>query len=419
MRTPQRRTRWGGKDRCAHGIAMIVMLLALATAAVRADVFHLKSGGTVAGELLEQSEDGYRVRTGIGVVTLARDDVERVEQTESPFAELDRRRAAMPDEPDALVAFAVWCRENDFRADERKALLQAIALEPDHAGARAALGYVRVGDIWVDSAKPAARSDPTSQPTTQEDDRQARARQQQATWARRIAAIKYNMLESSIERVVADGRKRIVEISDPLAILPLAEKLSTGPYVARDALVDVLSKFPQDEATMNLAALALIDPDRSIRRRAVGQLARRDDPRVVAQFREALKTDDEFVIRNAADGLGVFGDPAAIPELIDALHVQRVKRIEIPTRQYFGSFTKRFSGSTRVTFGASDTLDLTPRMGVATNFTQPIVGTTPGSEVREVTVYRTEVMEALKAITGENFGFDSDEWRRWYEEERP
>jgi hypothetical protein len=29
------------------------------------------------------------------------------------------------------------------------------------------------------------------------------------------------------------------------------------------------------------------------------------------------------------------------------------------------------------------------------------------------------VLEALKQITGQNFGFEREQWRRWYEENKP
>ena len=35
-----------------------------------------------------------------------------------------------------------------------------------------------------------------------------------------------------------------------------------------------------------------------------------------------------------------------------------------------------------------------------------------------VTVYRTEVREALCKITGRDFGFDMDAWAQWYQENR-
>jgi hypothetical protein len=38
--------------------------------------------------------------------------------------------------------------------------------------------------------------------------------------------------------------------------------------------------------------------------------------------------------------------------------------------------------------------------------------------MRDVTVFRTEVLEALRTITGQDFGFEHAAWRRWYEERR-
>jgi len=40
-------------------------------------------------------------------------------------------------------------------------------------------------------------------------------------------------------------------------------------------------------------------------------------------------------------------------------------------------------------------------------------------ERRDVVVYRTEVLEALRQITGQQYGFDAAEWLRWYEEQKP
>jgi hypothetical protein len=37
---------------------------------------------------------------------------------------------------------------------------------------------------------------------------------------------------------------------------------------------------------------------------------------------------------------------------------------------------------------------------------------------RWVTVFRTDVLEALRRITGQNFGFEQDQWREWYANSR-
>ena len=47
------------------------------------------------------------------------------------------------------------------------------------------------------------------------------------------------------------------------------------------------------------------------------------------------------------------------------------------------------------------------------------VGTATDYEMQTVSIYRTEVQEALIAITGQNFGFDRDQWRQWWRQGNP
>jgi hypothetical protein len=45
-----------------------------------------------------------------------------------------------------------------------------------------------------------------------------------------------------------------------------------------------------------------------------------------------------------------------------------------------------------------------------------LVGTTTWREVHWVSIHRTEVQEALIAITGQNLGFDAEAWRLWWKQ---
>ena len=38
---------------------------------------------------------------------------------------------------------------------------------------------------------------------------------------------------------------------------------------------------------------------------------------------------------------------------------------------------------------------------------------------REIGVYRSEVEEALRQLSGRNYKFDVDAWRQWYAQSRP
>ena len=388
------------------------------------DVLHLASGGSVEGTIIEQDERSYKVRTVVGTVTVPKDAVNRIEKKSTVLDEYVKRREQAPDTPAAQVELAHWCDEQGLQAGWRTHLKRAIELDPDCEPARFALGFVRVAGIWVDGrtlaeqpAGQANQGDADEDSVAGGDDGDVVAAIQ-SQWAVRIRAIKANKLESSVDRLVRDGHQRIVEIRDPLAVVPLTRLLSTGNSACRDALVEALSHFPQDEATLNLAVLALVDQDDGIRRKALAELERRNDPRVVPQFRRALASDNDPLIRRAAVGLGALEPRAAVPDLIDVLTVRRRKLVEVPVQPYFDECVTIFSTPTVIALGSASPLRHSPVLGI------PAIG--PGLffynteyQMRDVTVFRTEVLEALKRITGENFGFDEAAWRRWYEEQYP
>jgi hypothetical protein len=410
-----------------RGIAFLLLTLWVAAAApgALADVFHLKTGGTIDGLLLDTDADCYRLRTAVGIVRVPISSVERIEEKPSPFAEYDRRAREAADIAEDQTALALWCDEQGLKAERRKHLLRAIELDPDYAPARRALGYVRVGALWVDGRRVVGRA-PESQKA--EDAGPANpeqlARAIQGQWFLRIRAIKQSLLGGTTAQVVQEGRARILEIKDPLAILPLSEVLSEGDFDCRALLVEALSKFPEDEATLNLAVLGLVDPEAGIRRQAIAELARRKDPRVTTQYRDALRRGSDVILARAAIGLGQLGVSAAVPDLIDALTAGRNKWVEVPVERCLLGWPLVFSASTIVHLGAEMTAIHPPQVGVRWGLYNGglVVGDTgwrPSWQFRYVTVYRTEVLEALKQLTGQNFGFERKQWRRWYQENRP
>ncbi len=404
---------------------LVALSIAGAVSSAKGDVFHLTNGGSVEGTMVEQDGQTYKVRTLVGMVTLPADAVDHIEKKPSILDEYVKLREAAADTPPAQVELAKWCEENGLKAARRIHLKRAIELDPDCEAARVALGFVRVAGMWVDGRTVAERSEdvadkekPDSRDGAESDDEKVVAAIQ-AQWTLQIRAVKKNFLETAVDRLQRKGRARIVAIRDPLAILPLARLLSEGNWACRDALVEVLSQFPQDEATMNLAVLALVDNNEGIRRRALLELQRRNDPRVIPQFRRALAGDNDALIRRAATVLGTLAARCAVPELIEALRAQRRKLVEVSTRTYFyDEYPAVFNAETVVSLGGFSQLRHRPMLGIS-SIGLNLVSVQHEYQMRNVTVFRTEVREALRKITGEDLGFDEAAWRRWYQEQQP
>lgn len=411
---------------------LVAGLLGLASPAcvhvARGDVFHLATGGLVEGALLAEKDGHYQILTALGTVSVATDAVVQVETTPTPLHEYQQRAAAAADTPTDQAALGAWCAAHELAYLSRRHYRRALELDPDCAEARRALGFVRVGDFWVSGRRqPGRRAGVTSRPAgagatggpTEDPVKVARAIQ--GSWRRRIRAIKSMLLDSPLPHQVEEGRARILEIEDPLAIVPLSEVLSDGSLVCRTVLVEALRRFSDDAATVNLAALALADSHEDIRHAALRALVRRKDPRIAGQFREALDSNNDLLIRRAAEALGALGAREAVPALIPLLTARRVKEVEVPMGRYFSTLPAAFP--VRYHWIGSTMVAVCPNIGVVSANPGFTVGPPFGvpraqTVVKEVTVYRSEVREALRRLTGEDFGFDQAEWRRWYEEHR-
>ncbi len=398
----------------ATGPAVALAIFVLLPLGARADVFYLLSGGTIEGQLLGIESGQYRIRTVVGQVAVATSAVERVTVAPTPFDEYDQRAADVPDTAAAHTELAAWCDEQELRAERRKHLQRALVLDSDHAAARRALGYVRVGDLWVDGRRVIERhDDETDAPKRAEAERRRLTRAIQAQWYRRARGFK-SALESGQPKSVADAQRRVLEIRDPLAIQPLTEVLTTGEATCRSVLVQALAGFREDEATMNLGIVGLFDPLPDIRAAALGELARRQDARIARQYRAALRGGSDGLVLRAATALGHLRDREAVPDLIDALTAQRERWVEVPVRRYLGGWPLVFDGISVSEVGPGVRVLTRPDLTWCQHYAVVDADVVNRPVYREVTIYRTEVLEALKQISAENFGFDREAWARWW-----
>jgi len=129
-----------------------VLLMLLLAATTFADRVHLKNGRVLEGEVIDQG-DKVEIKMSFGSATVPKEDVESIEPVKGATTEYQEKSAALAaDDAEGHFQLARWCQERGLKEEARAELLKVVAINPDHAGARALLGQVKVGDQWVDTA---------------------------------------------------------------------------------------------------------------------------------------------------------------------------------------------------------------------------------------------------------------------------
>jgi hypothetical protein len=127
-----------------------VVAVALAALPAFADEVHLKGGGRVTGEIIEQTEEQVTVDIGGGTLTVRASSVVSIERGISPMQEFRRRAAEVPaGSAEAWRELARWARGNALQSQAEEAYSQVLAILPDDEEANRALGRVQLDGRWV------------------------------------------------------------------------------------------------------------------------------------------------------------------------------------------------------------------------------------------------------------------------------
>ncbi|HVY61988.1 MAG TPA: DUF1570 domain-containing protein [Planctomycetota bacterium] len=131
-------------------VATVAGGLALAGKA-RADVVYLEGGGRVRGEIISETPQQVVVKTPTGAIVVKRDEIARIERDRNPEQEYQERAKKIAD-GDAAGWFELgkWASAKGLKEPAEAAYRKAIAFDPEHAGAREALGYRKYNGKWYD-----------------------------------------------------------------------------------------------------------------------------------------------------------------------------------------------------------------------------------------------------------------------------
>jgi hypothetical protein len=363
-----------------------------------ADVFLLKSGGRIEGELVnpEQSpRTSYLIATDSGgKITLLPTQIETILRKSEAEKKYEEYLPKMPDTAEGNWKMADWCRQAGLNELRTKHLLAVIGHDPDHKLARAGLGHTKVGGEWVDTDQWMIRQGYVSYRGSwrvrQEIELAARKREQELAtveWIKRINMLR-EMMTHRDPRRVETGRAGLKKINDVAAAPALVNALEKEEYREIKAiLIEALGRLRSGKATGVLVKTALSDKDDRIRDQCWDELARRNRQQVTQLLLPELNSKDNLRVNRAGIGIGRMEDATAILPLIDALTTKH--RFLLKSAGNMSAGFQPGGGSGGLQMGGRD-------------------------KVVERELRNRDVLNALALLTGVNFQYDKERWRQWY-----
>lgn len=128
-------------------ILLLVALCALA-APLRADVLVHKDGRRIEGVILSEAGGKIRIDTGMGTLEFARAEIVSIERGKTRAQQYAERKALCKTAED-LYQLGTWARDQKLSREARTCMLEAVELDPDHAGAQQFLGRVPYKGEWM------------------------------------------------------------------------------------------------------------------------------------------------------------------------------------------------------------------------------------------------------------------------------
>ncbi|MHC4816655.1 MAG: tetratricopeptide repeat protein, partial [Planctomycetota bacterium] len=129
-------------------IHTLILLLLFAASAVADDVI-LKDGRVLSGKVVDEGKR-FTVVDRDRKYAVPKSEVASLVEKQSFMDEYEARLAKLPyDDPEAIFEFGRWLAESEWPSRAARAYEEVLELDPEHRGARRALGYKLYEGEWV------------------------------------------------------------------------------------------------------------------------------------------------------------------------------------------------------------------------------------------------------------------------------
>lgn len=391
--------------------------LALQAAAL-ADTVRLRSGDVVEGTVKDQG-DRVEVASKTGAVSVRWSDVDVVlRDTTALDVYREKRSALAKGDAKGFYALALWAERAGLAEERRSCLEAALAADPEHAAARAALSQQKSDGTWLEGAALLEAKGFVGR------DGRWVLKEEAESLARRAEAAKgFLPPEKRAEELLkkaGEGSEAAKKFAlDALRGLdadalrrPLLRALRRGDPAAREVAARALAKVGDDDVLRPLITASVLDREHSVRTAAVASLKEIGDADVVKPIAKAMWSESPEVRMNAAEALGSIGG---------------VQSVEYVLRRVMSSGGPGGRNNIFVGRQISYISDFDVEIAQAAQIGDPIVGTLREGVLLDVRVtsVREEWTEterrvyytSLARATGRDFGQDPVAWKKWFDDE--
>jgi len=398
---------------------------ALAVTFLRADIVRLKNGNTLEGKA-ERLEDGSvkLELDGGGVVVLNPGQVESVES--GPTAReryLAKKKSLSPQDAAGRFALARWCLSKGLKKEAEAEFREVLELNPDHEGARKALGYVRDGEGWITKAEYHRRRGEELF-----EGRWIPSKEKEKILAERAARRRRTALLRVLRRAASGGSRapeaikalRAVPARDLVPVLLQGLRRSTREriFAARELSGFRLKGKEKFKAVESLTRLVVTGSTGKVRRAALDSLKAIKWSETPIFFCRYLYDSDRLRRIFALQALIEFPDLRAVGHIFATFPLSWQGGTSGTILA--GVSASYIRGYELVSGGTGSRIVEIAKPKIGTVVVGSGIGTSAGGATSEDRKRRAEAFlrfRALEVITGEPYGTSLKAWKRWWRSE--
>ena len=258
-------------------------------------------------------------------------------------------------------------------------------------------------------------------------------------WYATIAKLAAGPLSSQSTKEFRDAEAEVLKIKDPDALEPMALVLYSPNARWRSVFVKAIDQFARSKqepgnllAVTYLSDVAVLDESVLLRGQARSALLSKESPKQTDRLQYQLASAADPEARDRAAGLlADLKDASALAMLIEMLTTEetRVKGAWVDSRSVQMDLRVAHAGPAAFTTvnvpiavpGAAITGQImlpTVRMTEVHTTVSAPAGYTITPDYETVSVGHAGVLQALRKLTGKDFGYDKAAWRSWLELQR-